>query len=405
MIKEVTIKNYKSIYSIFLELGKVNVFVGRNGTGKSNLLEAIATLSAERDGVIGVEDLIGKGVRVAKPELTVGSFYGRQAPKVIEASLNGDIEGKLYNKIYKLVCEEWENAYSDWVNEYRNHPLMNLEHFIRNSAVLGGALKNFHPDLIGNGMSGYDESIGKFKSLERAFDDNKNIPVPNYTEIARKHLSNFLIFSPTISALRGFTNESKKMPLGLHGEGLDSLIASFNEEERQLLFEYAFRYIKWLNEIVIEKEDEYKTDGYRVARSNSTLFFLDQKMLKKNRLLSVENIDDGSLRILFYLALFISDKTPAFFALDNMDAGLNPLICQQLIKDLIALAKRSKKQILLTTNSPSLIDGLDIENSDICLFAVVRMHDGLTEITKIRSTRKELQFDPLSAKWLRGDFD
>lgn len=404
MIKEVTIKNYKSVSSTFLELGKVNVLIGGNGTGKSNLLEAIATLSAEKDGVICVEDLIGKGVRVAKPDLTIGSYYGRQAPKVIEASLQGDVEGKLYNKIYKLVCDNWENAYSDWINEYKNHPLMNLEHFIRNSAVLGGVLKNVQPGLVRNGMANFDESVGKFKSLERTFDTDKNMSVSNYIEIAGEHLSSFLIFSPTASALRGFTHESKKSPLGLHGEGLDMLIASFGEEERQTLLEYASRYITWLEDILIEENDQFMSDEYRMARSNSVLFFKDKRMLRKNRLLSVENVDDGTLKILFYLALFISDKTPSFFALDNIDSGLNPLICQPLIRDLIALAKKVKKQVLITTNSPTLIDGLDIENIDICLFALSRTQEGQTEIKKIHATRKELQFDPLSAKWLRGDF-
>lgn len=404
MIKEVTIKNYKSVYSTFLELGKVNVLVGGNGTGKSNLLEAIATLSAEKDGVICVEDLIGKGVRVAKPDLTIGSYYGRQAPKVIEASLRGDIEGKLYNKIYKLVCDNWENAYSDWINEYRNHPLMNLEHFIRNSAVLGGVLKNFQPGLIPNGMANFDESVGKFKSLERTFDTEKNQSATNYIEIAGEHLASFLIFSPTASALRGFTHESKKTPLGLHGEGLDLLIASFTDEERFTLLEYASRYVNWLEDIIIEENDQFMSDEYRMSRSNSVLFFKDRRMLRKNRLLSVENVDDGTLKILFYLALFLSDKTPSFLALDNIDSGLNPLICQSLIRDLIALAKKAKKQVLITTNSPTLIDSLDIENIDICLFALSRTQEGQTEIKKIHATRKELQFDPLSAKWLRGDF-
>lgn len=404
MIKEVTIKNYKSIFSTFLELGKINVFIGANGAGKSNLLEAIATLSAEREGVICVEDMIGKGVRVAKPDLTIGSFYGKQSQKVIEASLRGDVNGKLFNKIYKLICEDWDNVYSDWINDYRNHPLMNMEHFIRNSAVLGGALRNFHPDLVANSMEGYNESLGKFKTLKRTFEADKNVPAPNYVEVARKHLANFLIYSPLVSALRGFTHESKKLPLGLHGEGLDLLIASFNEKEQNLLFEYACRYIDWLKHIVIEENDQFKVEGYKLSRSNSTLFFMDRLMLKKNNLLSVENIDEGALKVLFYLSLFISNKTPSFFALDNIDAGLNPLLTPYLIKDLIELSTITQKQVLITTNSPTLLDSLDIENDEICLFSVIRTQEGHTEIKRIYFTSEEMKEETLSTKWIRGDF-
>jgi predicted ATPase len=40
-IKTVGLKNYKSIASCSVELGTINVLVGRNGAGKSNLLDAL----------------------------------------------------------------------------------------------------------------------------------------------------------------------------------------------------------------------------------------------------------------------------------------------------------------------------------------------------------------------------
>lgn len=42
MIKEIKIENFKSIQSLNLELGQLNVFIGANGSGKSNILEGIA---------------------------------------------------------------------------------------------------------------------------------------------------------------------------------------------------------------------------------------------------------------------------------------------------------------------------------------------------------------------------
>jgi predicted ATP-dependent endonuclease of OLD family len=41
-INEISIKNFKSIKDITLELGRINVIIGANGTGKTNFLEAIA---------------------------------------------------------------------------------------------------------------------------------------------------------------------------------------------------------------------------------------------------------------------------------------------------------------------------------------------------------------------------
>ena len=44
MFKRLAIKNFKSIIYLTIELGRVNVFIGANGMGKSNVLEAIARL-------------------------------------------------------------------------------------------------------------------------------------------------------------------------------------------------------------------------------------------------------------------------------------------------------------------------------------------------------------------------
>ena len=40
MITKFTVQSFKSIESVELELGHVNVFLGANGGGKSNLIEA-----------------------------------------------------------------------------------------------------------------------------------------------------------------------------------------------------------------------------------------------------------------------------------------------------------------------------------------------------------------------------
>ena len=42
MVRKITIENFKSILKLKLELGRVNVLIGENGCGKTNILEAIA---------------------------------------------------------------------------------------------------------------------------------------------------------------------------------------------------------------------------------------------------------------------------------------------------------------------------------------------------------------------------
>lgn len=45
-IREISIHNFKSLYNVSFEPGRLNVFIGANGSGKSSVLEALGVLSA-----------------------------------------------------------------------------------------------------------------------------------------------------------------------------------------------------------------------------------------------------------------------------------------------------------------------------------------------------------------------
>ena len=74
MIKEINIKNFKSIVDLTLDLGRFNVIIGANGCGKTNILEAIAFAAAANMRKLDNEFLINRDLRLAKPELMVNAF-------------------------------------------------------------------------------------------------------------------------------------------------------------------------------------------------------------------------------------------------------------------------------------------------------------------------------------------
>src|SRR5580692_7324970 len=84
MIKSFSIKNYKSILDQTVELGRINVFIGENGSGKTNILEAMGMAAAALADRLKVEDLYARGIRVAKPSITLSSFLNRKRPRSVE---------------------------------------------------------------------------------------------------------------------------------------------------------------------------------------------------------------------------------------------------------------------------------------------------------------------------------
>ncbi len=89
MITKFKVHCFKSIENAEIELGNINVFIGANGSGKSNLLEALGVLAAAAYGRVDQESLVRRGCRPG------GIFEPmfRDAPSESETSLqasNGD---------------------------------------------------------------------------------------------------------------------------------------------------------------------------------------------------------------------------------------------------------------------------------------------------------------------------
>lgn len=389
MIKTISIENYKSILKLNLDLGRMNVFIGANGSGKSNILEAIAMVSAQEEiGKISIESLIGKGVRVVKPALTVSSFLGKISPKNIKIGLGAFKERDILLEIaYNLSCFEQENIFSEWYdNEIVNN--LNRSNAYGDFKLLELVLKS-HPA---------DKNKEQVQKLEQEYQEF--VIWKEQRAYFQKWLSGYLIFNPDISALRGLSNESKKTPLGINGEGLDVLVASFSSEQKKELLSDCS--IDWLDDVLIDNKEEYKKLGYKLGRSISNLFFVDKYMQRKNNVFSAENANEGALFILFYLALFISDKTPSFFAIDNIESGLNPRLCRYLMKTLAELAKKNNKQALITTHNPAVLDGLNLHDDEQRLFVVSRNDEGQTKVERIKLKPEGQENIKLSDLWMSG---
>ncbi len=105
--------------------------------------------------------------------------------------------------------------------------------------------------------------------------------------------------------------------------------------------------------------------------------------MDENLAFDQKSSNEGFLFLLFYFALFISDDTPEFFAIDNIDASLNPKLCRQLIKELVKLAEKYDRQVIFTTHNPAVLDGLNLDDDEQRLFVIYRNKSGYTKAKRI----------------------
>lgn len=395
MIREFSIKNYKSIVDLHLELGRINLFIGENGCGKTNILEAMAMAAAAVTNRLDNEEIYNRGVRIAKPEITFSSFTGLKPRQTFEFACTSQLGSNTHQHRFKLRATSPASGAVPW--EVENDAWGKLKPLL---AKAKAAAKR-------GGAKSVRVSPGEdfLKTLSTLLEDKKETIVSAVAEgVFRAELADFLIYNANHLALRGLLNLSRKEPLGVHGENLDVTIASLGDDGiRELLERSAL--IRWVERIFTDPDDKLKFEGFRLGRSTSTLYFRDRFMRKRANLFSAENANEGILHALFYLTLFISDRTPKMFGIDNIETALNPRLCRNLVKQLGDLAKAHDKQALITTHNPAALDGLDLHDDEQRLFVVSRDDQGRTVANRIKLKPESKGKEPrlmLSEMWMRG---
>ena len=116
MIEKIHIKNFKSLNDLDIDVGRINLFIGENGSGKSNLLEALVFVSASQSNKLDNEFLVSRGIRVTEPTLMRSAFEEKEGQD-IEIIVNG-------RDYYKFKTSD--DSYSKWVNVFEKEVYDNL---------------------------------------------------------------------------------------------------------------------------------------------------------------------------------------------------------------------------------------------------------------------------------------
>ncbi|MGZ8244836.1 AAA family ATPase [Methylomagnum sp.] len=393
MIKTFKAENYKSIKSLELELGRVNVFIGENGAGKSNILELFALASAALGNKLDNEFLASRGIRVTEPELMRPVFIRSDSSLPILITVTGhegdDISIKLnnenlpYSKWHCELDEVWNSRLlAEIIDDYLK------KHWINYNEPSGRASNAAESNKIKIELE-FQEDSEAFRFASHNIQNIQHL----------KTIENLVVFSPENSALRVFERESQIEPLGIKGEGLLKLLSVLSKESNG----ETFQEIKSSLQVLGWFEDFKLVDGDTF--SPSRIAIKDRYIEDETRWFDQMSANEGFLFLLFYFALFSTKLTPSIFAIDNIDASLNPALCEKLLSELVRLAKKHDKQVLLTTHNPATLDGLNLDDDEQRLFVVSRSRSGETRVRRIQkkaSASENQRPVRLSEMFLRG---
>lgn len=384
MIRTITINGFKSIPEMTLELGRVNCFIGANGVGKSNILEAIGVLGAAANGIVDDEALLRRGVRPGLPRLYKSSFEASRTPAHIALSAVGG-DGEEYRI---SLLNPLDNPGPAWT--FKTEYLTDGTESIVSDGVR--SKKNLNPtqSLAALMLVDLDKDNRAFKLMRR--------------------LQSYAIYSPNTQVLRGIGELQPREPVGLSGGNLAEAFGDLRRSvlnHNDALMDSVVELIDWVVDIETTNAAGSMLSP-SVPRSKHFLKFTDRHMKKGRNTLTASDASEGALYVLFAAILCLSPKSPRLLAIDNLDQALNPRLATRLtgkLSEWLEQDKRKKRQILFTAHNPAVLDGLDLLNDEIRLFAVNRNSDGYTRINRIVPTTKLAALNkkyPLSRLWLMG---
>lgn len=399
MITTFRVAGFKSLLDAEVQLGSFNVFIGANGSGKSNLLEAFGVMGAAVAGAVEPETLSYRGVRPGLPSLykTSNSQERFRRSITLEATSERCVYRVGLDNPIKSSSQNWR-----FITETLQDGGAKI--LTRNPGQFRIWSKKHSVMLADNANISQIESVVKLAAALR--EDVAIVSRMIYD------LRNFAIFSPSTTVLRGIVpDHTERQPLGLSGGGLAEAVKTLLDPAGEVFGDYdlddVLELIEWAESFSVVRRAAGLLSP-AVKTSSQVIRFVDRYMRQERNTLSGYDASEGALYILFMLALASHPESPRLLAIDNFDQALHPKVAARLTSMISKqTASKGERQMLLTTHNPLVLDGLDLRNEQIRLFGVERNDAGLTTIKRITITdnlKKEAVRDklPLSRLWVMG---
>jgi predicted ATPase len=408
-LKKVFIKNFKSLHDCEIDIGKLNVVVGANASGKSNLIEAFRLLRkiyVEKDSFPflewwGYDNVVWQ--RKEELSLTIGLLFNIEKRDVFFEIICTGAGGKF--QILKEVLDV-----KGYVRFEKEGELIVIIHN-----------PDFIDDVIKNPLK-YEASPKKAKLKKLKSQLSKEI---RYQVDFEEKLLEFFFNYPAIYYEREFeAGKSVSLIQILFDTAKDSIIESFSK--LSILSPLNIRSMK--SPQPFRREETLKEDGTNIASVYHTIYLKEGKIPEEiyNPFTMVfpkidvrpHITDDGRVMIKFFedgLELLPPNTSDGFYKIltvliaiylkpplliiDEIENSLHPSTLE-LILDTIGIGDT---QAIITTHSPVVVDMTELSN-----IILVEKEQGESKFKRIKDPEKIKEFliekgITFSEGWIYGD--
>jgi predicted ATPase len=347
MIRQITIKNFKSFRDMTLKLGPLNIFIGTNASGKSNFFDALRVLQGIGYGFTIHEILDGKP-KSATSEVWEGirggsrgigfAFENGNKPTLLEAA--GRFSGEVDSDFAFLITFSAQEG--DSGEEHLSISGDDVYHAVaeRNKGPYP-RVKDYHPEGEGSRWFDAEGDRPALGQIARAGDRR--------VEKVARALANMQRVDPSASLLRAYSQAYEIKRMGEHGENFGALIRMICRDPSAKR-----AYLSWLQELRPRDVDDIDTRSGAIGEPLVV-------MKERNHDFLAPVISDGTLRFAAITAAFFQLDMPGILTIEEIENGIHASRLRLLVELLRSQTAIGKTQVMVTTHSPVVLAWLKPE--------------------------------------------
>lgn len=392
MVDRIVVENFKSLRRVDLTLGRMNLFVGANASGKSNFLGLLRVLQGIGNGFTISEILDGKprsatnavweGIRGGSDRVC---FFGpgddgRSEQVSIEVHgrfAGGPLRSWLGQEERRSDGEpalKWEllMAFSptagcvsrdrfkvgkviydtDQVEGYsQKDPKDPVWCPVAGAPGWHVKLRRTRPGLGQLARGEWQHGLGGVEDIERI--NRSEGARACYMDQARgvaKLLANIQPLEPELSMLRAYSQVVDVRRMGEQGENFAALVQAICKDARA-----KDAYLSWLRQLRPEGVDDV---GVRPGAMGEPLFVLQEN----GREFPAAILSDGTLRFAALAAAFFQPDMPDLITIEEIENGIHASRARLLLELLRSQSAAANTQVVATTHSSAVLDWLAEED-------------------------------------------
>lgn len=340
-ITKLHIEGFRSLRNVSWSPGSLNVIIGPNGTGKSNLLRFLELISVSAQGKLGkyVQSLGGMDPIVWDGEATSIKFVMELVPTTELDPEHYELElARLGSgSSYRIENESLINSHKLRRGTERK-PFKFLERRANNAVI-------------------YDENERTFVTPEEFMLDEESVlsiasgpfSFNHFIPPFQRELASIAVYrdlnTNTDAPIRQSAISRMEKRVAPDGQNLISVMHTLYTGDRD-----------FKNDINSAMRaafgDDFEELIFPPAADQRIQLRVRWKSLRREQ--SAAELSDGTLRFLFLLTVLASPSLAPIIAIDEPETGLHPSMLPLIAEYAVEASKRA--QVILTTHSPQFLD-------------------------------------------------